>query len=224
MGGGWALIGLTNDITDSYVEVLQEFEDTVNRLVLSGWSHHDISSSFQNIFPGVRGLSERNIRRFCSTNQIHYRSGLNPSQLERLVANAIRRAGNSYGRRTLQGFLRSHGSIVSQDRIRLAMQQVAPGPMSIRRRISNQATNPHPYHANYFGDKIHFDQNEKLNMYGVVHVIAVDGYSRKICGLISIPRKNPILIYDKLMRPLLLSHGSFYGSKSEWITGLNLHY
>ena len=106
------------------MEVLQEFEDTVNRLVLSGWSHHDISSSFQNIFPGVRGLSERNIRRFCSTNQIHYRSGLNPSQLERLVANAIRRAGNSYGRRTLQGFLRSHGSIVSQDRIRLAMQQV----------------------------------------------------------------------------------------------------
>jgi len=41
------------------------------------------------------------------------------------------------------------------------------------------AVNPVPYRANYFGEKLHFDQNEKLVTYGVTHVLAVDGYSRK---------------------------------------------
>jgi len=36
-------------------------------------------------------------------------------------------------------------------------------------------TNPVPYHADYFGHKLHIDQNEKLVMYGVTHVTAVDG-------------------------------------------------
>ena len=66
--------------------------------------------------------------------------------------------------------------------------------LHIRRRISNQATNVHPYVANCFGEKLHLDQNEKLSMFGAVHVISVDGYSRTICGLITIPRKNlPVL-------------------------------
>ena len=62
--------------------------------------------------------------------------------------------------------------------------------------------NPVPYRASYFGEKLHFDHNEKLNMYGVVHVLAVDGYSRKIVGFIT-PRKNPIAIYGYLFRPVL---------------------
>ncbi|CAC5371472.1 unnamed protein product [Mytilus coruscus] len=39
--------------------------------------------------------------------------------------------------------------------------------------------NPVPYQADHFGQKIHLDQNEKLMMFGVTHVIAVDGYSGK---------------------------------------------
>ncbi|CAG2250686.1 unnamed protein product [Mytilus edulis] len=38
--------------------------------------------------------------------------------------------------------------------------------------------NPVPYQADHFGHKIHLDQNEKLVMFGVTHVIAVDGYSK----------------------------------------------
>ena len=53
----------------------------------------------------------------------------------------------------------------------------------------------------------HKIQNEKLAMYGVTHVMAVDGFSRKIVGMISIPTKNPISIYNALTRPLLLSYG-----------------
>lgn len=44
-------------------------------------------------------------------------------------------------------------------------------------------------------------------MCGVVHVAAVDGYSRKIVGFSIMPRKNPITIYNTIFRPLLLSEG-----------------
>lgn len=67
--------------------------------------------------------------------------------------------------------------------------------------------NPIPYHATFFGENLHFDQNEKLNMYGIVHVLAVDGYSRKIVGFIMLPRKNPTAIYRYLLHPVLLRHG-----------------
>ena len=43
-------------------------------------------------------------------------------------------------------------------------------------------------------------------MYGVVHVLAIDGYSRKIVGFVTI-QKNPIMIYDLLFRPYLLEYG-----------------
>ena len=37
--------------------------------------------------------------------------------------------------------------------------------------------NPIPYYASHYGHKLHIDQNEKLGMFGVTHVIAVDGFS-----------------------------------------------
>ena len=67
--------------------------------------------------------------------------------------------------------------------------------------------NPLPYRARYFGEKLHLDQNEKCVMFGVIHVVAIDGYSRKIVGFITIPKKNASVIYDLLFRPLLHSQG-----------------
>jgi hypothetical protein len=67
--------------------------------------------------------------------------------------------------------------------------------------------NPHPYFAEYFGHKLHIDQNEKVVMFGVTHVAAVDGYSRKIVGFITLPVKNNVEIYTHLFRPILLEHG-----------------
>ena len=46
-------------------------------------------------------------------------------------------------------------------------------------------------------------------MYGVTHVLAVDGYSRKIVGFLTIPVKNAVAIYAHLFRPILLSDGIF---------------
>ena len=62
--------------------------------------------------------------------------------------------------------------------------------------------NPRVYVAHHFGHKLHVDQNEKLCMFGVTHVLAIDGYSEKILSLISMPKKTAMLYintyFDKL--------------------------
>ena len=66
--------------------------------------------------------------------------------------------------------------------------------------------NPISYRHEYFGEKLHLDQNEKLGMFGVTNVLAVDGYS-KILGMVTMPVKNAITIYHTLLRPLLATEG-----------------
>ena len=60
--------------------------------------------------------------------------------------------------------------------------------------------NPVPYSADYFGHKLHCDQNEKLVMFGLTHVAAIDGYSGKVVAWTSMPVKNNLTIYDQLYR------------------------
>jgi len=69
-----------------------------------------------------------------------------------------------------------------------------------RRSSTARLENPKTYHADYFGHKLHCDQNEKLVMFGATHVCAIDGYSKKIVALITTPVKNNCVIYDTLFR------------------------
>ena len=71
------------------------------------------------------------------------------------------------------------------------------------RHLCNHSLNPLPYYANCFDDKLHLDQNEKCAIFGMTHVLAIEGYSRKIVGFITIPKKNATIVYDLLFRPLL---------------------
>ena len=41
----------------------------------------------------------------------------------------------------------------------------------------------------------------------MIHVLAVDGYSRKIVGVVTMPVKNAITNYHTLLRPLLVTEG-----------------
>lgn len=50
------------------------------------------------------------------------------------------------------------------------------------------------------GHKLHLDQNEKLVMFGVTHVLAVDGYSSKIIANATMPVKNNLVIYEEVYR------------------------
>lgn len=115
--------------------------------------------------------------------------------------------GHVYGRRTLQGLLRSCGVYVSQRRVAASLQRVAPLEYASRHFTTHRLLNPVSYRADHFGEKLHLDQNEKVAMFGVTHVLAVDGYSRKIVGFITVPKKNSAVVYDLLFKPLLLFYG-----------------
>ena len=85
-------------------------------------------------------------------------------------------------------------------RVGRALQTVSPGFHHMRVNKTERSMNPVPYKASYFGEKLHIDQNEKLVMFGVTHACAIDGYSGKIVGFITMPVKNNIEIYTHLFR------------------------
>lgn len=100
----------------------------------------------------------------------------------------------------MTGFLSSHGVDVNQNRVGQSLSRVNPGYHNARKSLTSHRINPVPYHADYCGHKLHIDQNEKLVMYGVTHVTAVDGYSGMILGFVSMPIRNNVEIYSNLYR------------------------
>lgn len=53
------------------------------------------------------------------------------------------------------------------------------------------------------GHKLHLDQNEKLGMFGVTHVLAIDGFSSKIVAESTMPVKNNLIIYEEVYRQVV---------------------
>lgn len=187
-------------------EELYIHEGTILHMISEGYTYQQISDYLVGVTGESTGLSPRSLRRFCASRNIGPR-GLEDAILQHIVCSAISSVGHSYGRRTMHGMLASRGIHVSQSRLAAAMQIIAPIQYAARRRNIQRMVNPFPYHASYYGEKIHLDQNEKCVMFGVTHVVAIDGYSRKIVGFITIPKKNPIVIYNVLFRPLLETEG-----------------
>lgn len=100
----------------------------------------------------------------------------------------------------MTGLLRSSGVRVSQLRVGQALQRVDPNGHVQRYTMAYRMTNPLPYRSTYCGEKLHIDQNEKLILFGVTHVAAVDGHSGKIVSFVTMPIKNNSTIYDYLYR------------------------
>ncbi len=96
----------------------------------------------------------------------------------------------------MTGFLASQGIRVCQLRVGQSLRRVNPGHHRHRLTRTHRLTNPSPYRSEYFGEKVHVDQNEKLVMFGVTHVCAVDGHSGKIVAFRTMPVKNNIVIYE----------------------------
>lgn len=57
-----------------------------------------------------------------------------------------------------------------------------------------------PYYAAYVGHKLHMDQNEKMAMFGVTYVLAIDSYSGKLVGHAIMPKKNNLIIYEEVYK------------------------
>ena len=184
-------------------ETMDVYEQEIKSPVLSGMLHALISEYLSRKEPNRRGFSERSVHHYCSERNIHYCSGLTDTKLDRRVTVAIQSVGHSYGRRTLHGYLRSQSVRVCQHCVGDSLSRVAPRPAQSRRAKTHRQLNPIPYRSDFFGEKLNLDKNEKLGMFGVTHILAVDGFSMKIVGMVTMPVKNAVTIYHTLLRPLL---------------------
>ncbi|KAK3697229.1 hypothetical protein QZH41_010122, partial [Actinostola sp. cb2023] len=115
--------------------------------------------------------------------------------------------GPTWGRKMIRGYLRANQIHIAENRIGKSLAHVAPTYHNQRKNRAEQLTNPIPYSAEYFGHKLHIDQNEKLVMYGVVHVCAIDGYSGKIVSHALMPAKNNLIIYEHIYRSSVVTYG-----------------
>lgn len=89
---------------------------------------------------------------------------------------------------------------MSEGRVAASLRRVAPVQYEQHRHDTMDRFKPSPYIALYFGHKVHLDQNEKLKMFGVTHVIARDGFSGKIVSFSTMPIKNNLAIYESVYR------------------------
>ncbi|XP_019860944.1 PREDICTED: uncharacterized protein LOC109589282 [Amphimedon queenslandica] len=107
----------------------------------------------------------------------------------------------------IKGLLDSKGVYIREGKVAQSLKRVDPQAYTRRSNNTVDRTNPVPYHASGFGHKLHLDQNEKLVMFGVTHVLAVDGYSGMIVSHVIMPVKNNLLIYEHIYRKSVLTYG-----------------
>lgn len=101
----------------------------------------------------------------------------------------------------MTGYLRhSRGLRLGVNKVGNVLKQVNPQHHRERQTATTRHLNPVPYFAEYFGHKLHLDQNEKLVRYGVTEVVSVDGYSSFITAKSVMALKNNIIIYRDVFR------------------------
>jgi len=107
----------------------------------------------------------------------------------------------------MTGYLRSNGINISEGTVGETLKIVSPAFSKERGMLAKRSFNPKPYIADYFGQKLHVDQNEKLVMYGATHVLARDGHSGMVVAFVTMPVKNNVIIYDSIFRYLANEYG-----------------
>ena len=93
---------------------------------------------------------------------------------------------------------RKHRVAIAEKRVGAALSMVFLRYTAQGRTSTTRAVNPIPYRVDYFGHKLHIDQNEKLVMYGVTHVAAIDGHSRFVVAGTTMPVKKDLTIYKEI--------------------------
>ena len=75
------MAGIEKVVTADYIKELVEKQ---------GKTHKEVGEILRQGYPGVEGLSERSVRRYCTTNNIQrHDSGLTSADLDNVVASAI---------------------------------------------------------------------------------------------------------------------------------------
>ena len=100
----------------------------------------------------------------------------------------------------LTGALQSKGIHVGKRKVGKILEEINPNAQKARQYSAGRSCNPKVCKADSFGHKIHYDRNEKLGMYGIVHVFARDDYSGKILGHATMAKRNNIIVYNEIYR------------------------
>ncbi|XP_063060694.1 uncharacterized protein LOC134453875 [Engraulis encrasicolus] len=182
---------------------LEAYSDIIREMIRKHATHADISQHLTDIGAG-RGCSVMSVRRFCHAHNLT--RVVSDAQLEVAVSSAVNETGPTFGRKFMTGYLASKGIVAAENRVGRIQQGVAR-PYHEMRRKGLRNFNPIPYSAAYMGHKIHLDQNEKLAMFGVTHVIAIDGYSSKVVAHATMPVKNNLVIYEDVYRSAVVDYG-----------------
>ncbi|XP_062420889.1 uncharacterized protein LOC134132801 [Pungitius pungitius] len=184
---------------------LLPYLDIISQMFISGYSDQDIQNHLVFECGLRRGASICNIRRFCIGHGLR-RQRVTDQQLEGAVLKSINEVGPTYGRKMMTGYLAAAGVTASERRVGAVLRN-SNHPYHNARCQGARNLNPVPYHAGYVGHKIHIDQNEKLVMFGVTHVLAIDGFSSKIVAQATMPVKNNLTIYNDIYRRAVLENG-----------------
>ena len=101
----------------------------------------------------------------------------------------------------MTGYIRQkHNVAITEKRVGAPLSLVLLRYIAHRRTSTTRVVNPISYRADYFGHKLHIDQNEKLVMYGVTHVAAIDGHSRFAVAGTTMPVKNNLTICREIYK------------------------
>ncbi|XP_026122138.1 uncharacterized protein LOC113105304 [Carassius auratus] len=185
--------------------VLNDQAGNIVNMINNGATYSDVFVALASI--GIeRGNSVSSIKKFLGSRHLVKRGLLSDDNLEVAVASAVRETGPTFGRKMMTGYLASKGLRAAERRVGSALRLVHQ-PYHQARLQGARNFNPVPYNAEYFGHKLHMDQNEKLVMFGVTHVVGVDGYSNRVVGHATMPIKNNLTIYEEVFRPAILSNG-----------------
>ena len=91
--------------------VMNNYEVEIAERVGRRETYENISWFLQHVLPHSRGLSTRSVRRFCSERGNRYRSGLNDSELDKVVSARVRAVGDSYGQGHFMVYFTQKGSM-----------------------------------------------------------------------------------------------------------------
>ena len=96
--------------------------------------------------------------------------------------------------------LQDSGVRVGTERVGKSLKRVIAVAEERLRQNKIDEVNPFLNDDHYFGKILHLDQNEDLGVFRVTYVTALDDYSGKIVAAVAMPRKNDIVIYDRVYR------------------------
>ena len=106
-----------------------------------------------------------------------------------------------HGRRTWTGVLASKGLKAGEKRVGESLRIVSSLYSQARRHPVARMTNPGTYQADYFGQKLHIDQNKKNVMFGVMHICDRISHNKA-----STHTKSNLRFYQKWIADLIHYH------------------